>query len=98
MMIRINCSHLPLLSCIRVGVTQREGLYLICYYHLEILIAINDTYLEWIEPKAYLRICMYHLDSNFNTKFESGSLKYLICRVVMKTKDIYIYIYSHGHN
>ena len=38
--------------------TQREGLYLICYYHLEILIAINDTYLEWIEPKAYLRICM----------------------------------------
>ncbi|KAL9680528.1 hypothetical protein QQ045_018408 [Rhodiola kirilowii] len=61
------------MSCIREGVTQREGLCVVSDRHNGILAAMRE--LEWQEPKAYHRVCVRHLQSNFMTKVNDEILK-----------------------
>ena len=63
------------LVCIRIGVTQMSGLWVILYRHLSIMTIINDVHFGWFEPYAYHRVCMRHLASNFMTWFKNKILK-----------------------
>ena len=54
--------------------------------HLDIIAIVNETYSGWTEPDAYYRLCMHHLESNFNTKFKDKTLKDFMCRVAMESK------------
>ncbi|CAM8926977.1 unnamed protein product [Rhodiola kirilowii] len=61
------------MRCIRIGVTQRDGLCVISDRHNGILHAMNEP--EWTEPRAYHRFCSRHVASNFNTKVKNVTLK-----------------------
>ncbi|KAL9667565.1 hypothetical protein QQ045_001927 [Rhodiola kirilowii] len=56
------------MSCIREGVTQREGLCVVSDRHAGILAAMREP--EWREPNAY-----HHFQSNFMTKVKDDVLK-----------------------
>ncbi|KAL9672139.1 hypothetical protein QQ045_028387 [Rhodiola kirilowii] len=61
------------MSCIREGVTQREGLCVVSDRHNGILAAMRET--EWQEPMSYHCVCVRHLQSNFLTKVKDEVLK-----------------------
>ncbi|KAL9664208.1 hypothetical protein QQ045_019606 [Rhodiola kirilowii] len=61
------------ISCIREGVTQREGLCIVSDKHNEILAAMREP--EWQEPMSYHRVCVCHLQSNFMMKVKDEVLK-----------------------
>ena len=63
------------LVCIRIGVTQMSGLWVISDRHLSIMTIMNDAHFGWFEPYAYHRVCMRHLASNFMTRFKNKILK-----------------------
>ncbi|RVW71392.1 Serine/threonine-protein phosphatase 7 long form-like [Vitis vinifera] len=48
-------------------------------------VAVNETYSGWTQPSCH-RFCMFHLASNFNTKFKDKTLKDLMCRAAMESK------------
>ncbi|RVW92111.1 Serine/threonine-protein phosphatase 7 long form-like [Vitis vinifera] len=48
--------------------------------------AVNETCSRWTRPNACHRFCMFHLVSNFNTKFKDKTLKDLMCRAAMENK------------
>ncbi|KAL9680455.1 hypothetical protein QQ045_018334 [Rhodiola kirilowii] len=54
------------MTCIRNGVTQREGLCIISDRHAEIMRVMEED--DWKPPEAYHRICIRHFASNFNLK------------------------------
>ena len=71
------------LACIRNGVTQRMGIYVISDRHPGIMAAMNNPHLGWAAPFAYHKICMRHLASNFMIHFKDKLLKNLVCRVAL---------------
>ncbi|KAL9667359.1 hypothetical protein QQ045_001713 [Rhodiola kirilowii] len=61
------------MSCIREGVTQREGLCAVSDRHAGILAVMCEP--EWREPNAYHHVCVRHLQSNFMMKVKDEVLK-----------------------
>ncbi|KAL9666381.1 hypothetical protein QQ045_000711 [Rhodiola kirilowii] len=54
------------MSCIREGVTSRQGLCVKSDRHGGIMATMNEP--QWSPPNAYNCICVHHFESNFNTK------------------------------
>ncbi|KAL9659079.1 hypothetical protein QQ045_012325 [Rhodiola kirilowii] len=70
-----NSSWKWFMSCIRQGVTQREGLCVVSDRHAGILADMRES--EWCDPKAYHRVCVRHFQSNFMTKaFDHGGFRW----------------------
>ncbi|KAL9671613.1 hypothetical protein QQ045_009183 [Rhodiola kirilowii] len=61
------------MSCIREGVTQREGLCVVSYRNNRILAAMREP--EWQETTIYHHVCVRHLQSNFMMKVKGEVLK-----------------------
>ncbi|XP_021718585.1 uncharacterized protein LOC110686279 [Chenopodium quinoa] len=51
-------------GCIRVHVTQRDGLYVISDRHAGIIATINDPNVGFNKPRVYHRFCVRHMASN----------------------------------
>ena len=87
----IECENIDswewLLACIRNIVTQRMGICVISDKHPGIMVAMSDPHLGWVEPSAYLKICMRHLARNFMTHFKDKLLKNLVYRAALATKQ-----------
>ncbi|KAL9658910.1 hypothetical protein QQ045_015572 [Rhodiola kirilowii] len=73
------------MSCIREGVTQREGLCVVSDRHAGILAVMREP--EWRDPKAYHRVCVRHLQSNFMTKVKDEVLKAKLGDVAYAKKE-----------
>ncbi|KAL9666716.1 hypothetical protein QQ045_001053 [Rhodiola kirilowii] len=73
------------MSCIREGVTQREGLCVVSDRHNRILAAMREP--EWQEPMAYHRVCVRHLQSNFMTKVKDEVFKAKLGDVAYEKKE-----------
>ncbi|KAL9686524.1 hypothetical protein QQ045_023984 [Rhodiola kirilowii] len=74
------------MSCIREGVTQREGLCVVSDRHAGILAAMHEP--EWREPNVYHRVCVRHLQSNFMTKVKDEALKAKLGDVAYAKKEL----------
>ncbi|KAL9660607.1 hypothetical protein QQ045_025424 [Rhodiola kirilowii] len=74
------------MSCIREGVTQREGLFIISNRHTGILAAMRQP--QWSPPHAYHRVCVRHLQSNFMSKVKDFFLKEKLERVAYQRKEL----------
>ncbi|KAL9685438.1 hypothetical protein QQ045_022888 [Rhodiola kirilowii] len=74
------------MSCIREGVTQREGLCVVSDGHAGILATMREP--EWRDPKAYHRVCVRHLQSNFMTKVKDEGLKAKLGDVAYAKKEL----------
>ena len=62
----------------RYVVPDREGICVISDRHNGIIAAINDAYCGFREPRGYHRFCLWHVESNFNSKFKNAYLKKLV--------------------
>ncbi|KAL9676373.1 hypothetical protein QQ045_004587 [Rhodiola kirilowii] len=74
------------MSCIREGVTQWEGLCVVSDRHAGILADMREP--EWRDPKAYHRVCVPHLQSNFMTKVKDEVLKAKLGDVAYAKKEL----------
>ncbi|KAL9691931.1 hypothetical protein QQ045_012359 [Rhodiola kirilowii] len=74
------------MSCIREGVTQREGLCVVSDRHNGILAAMREP--EWRDPKAYHRVYVRHLQRNFMTKAKDEVLKSKLGDVAYAKKEL----------
>ncbi|XP_021740852.1 uncharacterized protein LOC110707150 [Chenopodium quinoa] len=63
------------LGCIRVHVTQRDGLCVISDRHVGIIAAMNDPNVGFTEPRAYHRFCVRHLASNLKTHVRRNDMR-----------------------
>lgn len=72
------------LSCIRLYVTQREGICLMSDRHPGILSAVGNSCLGWQPPMAYHVFCVRHIKSNFNNKFKDTVLKNLVWKAAQQ--------------
>ncbi|KAL9672150.1 hypothetical protein QQ045_028398 [Rhodiola kirilowii] len=81
-----NSSWKWFMSCIREGVTQREGLCVVSDRHPGILAAMREP--EWEEPKAFHRVCVRHLQGNFMTKVKDEVLKAKLGEVAYAKKEL----------
>ncbi|XP_021740856.1 uncharacterized protein LOC110707155 [Chenopodium quinoa] len=63
------------LGCIRVHVTQRDGLCVISDRHAGIIAAMNDPNVGFTEPRAYHRFCVRHLASNLKTHVRRNDMR-----------------------
>ncbi|KAL9666322.1 hypothetical protein QQ045_000650 [Rhodiola kirilowii] len=81
-----NSSWMWFMSCIREGVTQREGLCVVSDMHNGILAAMREP--KWQEPRAFHRICVCHLQRNFMTKVKDEILKAKLGDVAYAKKEL----------
>ncbi|CAM8902856.1 unnamed protein product [Rhodiola kirilowii] len=81
-----NSSWKWFMSCIREGVTKREGLCVVSDRHNGILAAMREP--EWQEPKAFHRVCVRHLQGNFMTKVKDEVLKAKLGEVAYAKKEL----------
>ncbi|XP_021775241.1 uncharacterized protein LOC110739096 [Chenopodium quinoa] len=63
------------MGCIRVHVTQRDGLCVISDRHAGIIAAMNDLNVGFIESRAYHRFCVRHLASNLKTHVRRNDMR-----------------------
>ncbi|XP_021751922.1 uncharacterized protein LOC110717511 [Chenopodium quinoa] len=63
------------LGCIRVHVTQRDGLCVISDRHPGIIAAMNDPNVGFTELRAYHRFCVRHIASNLKTHVRSNDMR-----------------------
>ncbi|KAL9688523.1 hypothetical protein QQ045_032945 [Rhodiola kirilowii] len=73
------------MRCICDGVTSRQGLCVISNGHAGILATMKEP--EWSPPMAYHRVCIKHLQSNFNTKVKDSFLKKKLGKVAYAKKE-----------
>ncbi|KAL9663562.1 hypothetical protein QQ045_018951 [Rhodiola kirilowii] len=81
-----NSSWKWFMSCIREGVTQREGLCIISDRHKGILVTVREP--QWSPPHAYHRVCVRHLQSNFMSKVKDLFLEKKLCHVAYQRKKL----------
>ena len=75
------------LACIKNKVSQQTGICVISNKHPGIMAIMSDPHLGWDAPSAYHKICMFHLASNFMTRFKDKLLKNLVCRAVLASTE-----------
>ncbi|XP_021725293.1 uncharacterized protein LOC110692565 [Chenopodium quinoa] len=63
------------LGCIRVHVTQRDGLCVISDRHPGIIAAMTDPNVGFTEPRAYHRFCVRHIASNLKTHVRRNDMR-----------------------
>jgi len=63
------------LSCIRIHVTQRDGLCIISDRHAGIIAAMNNDNVGFNEPQAYHRFCVRHMASNLRNHVKSSTMR-----------------------
>ncbi|XP_021727154.1 uncharacterized protein LOC110694285 [Chenopodium quinoa] len=63
------------LGCIRVHVTQRDGLCVISDRHAGIIAVMNDPNVGFTEPRAYHRFYVRHLASNLKTHVRRNDMR-----------------------
>ncbi|KAL9669481.1 hypothetical protein QQ045_007028 [Rhodiola kirilowii] len=73
------------MTCIRNGVTQREGLCIISDRHIGIMRVMEKD--EWKPPKAYHRICIRHFASNLNLKVKCIAHRDLITNIAQENQQ-----------
>ncbi|KAL9676568.1 hypothetical protein QQ045_004782 [Rhodiola kirilowii] len=74
------------MTCIRNGVTQREGLCIISDRHAGIMRVMEED--DWKPPKAYHRICIRHFASNFNLKVKCMAKKALLTSIGYENQQV----------
>ncbi|CAM8882725.1 unnamed protein product [Rhodiola kirilowii] len=74
------------MSCIREGVTEREGLCIVSDRHKGILAAMREP--EWSPPHAYHRVCVRHLQSNFMSRVHDLVLEKKLGHVAYQRKQL----------
>ncbi|KAL9679008.1 hypothetical protein QQ045_016861 [Rhodiola kirilowii] len=74
------------MTCIRNGVTQREGLCIISDRHAGIMRVMEED--DWKPPKAYHHICIRHFASNFNIKVKCLAKKALLTSIGYENQQI----------
>ncbi|KAL9688732.1 hypothetical protein QQ045_033156 [Rhodiola kirilowii] len=74
------------MTCIRNGVTQREGLCIISDRHAGIIRVMEED--DWKPSKAYHRICIRHFASNFNIKVKCMVKKALLTSIGYENQQI----------
>ncbi|XP_021750663.1 uncharacterized protein LOC110716351 [Chenopodium quinoa] len=63
------------LGCIRVHVTQRDGLCVISDRHPGIIAVMTDPNVGFTEPRAYHRFCVRHIASNLKTHVRRNDMR-----------------------
>ncbi|KAL9683341.1 hypothetical protein QQ045_015161 [Rhodiola kirilowii] len=81
-----NSSWKWFMSCIREGVTQREGLRIISDRYKGILASMREP--GWSPPHAYHHLCVCHLQSNFMIKVKDLFLKEKLGSVAYQRKEL----------
>ncbi|KAL9659527.1 hypothetical protein QQ045_024333 [Rhodiola kirilowii] len=74
------------MTCIRSGVTQRDGLCIISDRHIGIMRVMEEE--DWSPPRAYHRICIRHFASNFNQKAKCIAHKDLLTNIAEENQQI----------
>ncbi|KAL9680146.1 hypothetical protein QQ045_018024 [Rhodiola kirilowii] len=72
------------MTCIRSGVTQRDGLCIISDRHIGIMRAMEEE--AWSPPRAYHRLCLRHFTSNFNQKAKCLAHKDLLYNIAKENQ------------
>ncbi|KAL9679830.1 hypothetical protein QQ045_017700 [Rhodiola kirilowii] len=81
-----NSSWKWFMSCIWEGVTQQEGLCVVSDMHNGILAAMREP--EWQKHRAFHRVSVRHLQSNFMTKVKDEVLKAKLGDVAYAKKEL----------
>ncbi|KAL9688003.1 hypothetical protein QQ045_032415 [Rhodiola kirilowii] len=74
------------MTCIRSGVTQRDGLCIFSDMHIGIMRVMEEE--AWSPPRAYHRLCLRHFTSNFNQKAKCLSHKDLFYNIADENHQI----------
>lgn len=68
------------LYCIRLYVTQRQGICLISSQHKGIISALSNPHFCWRPDNMFHRFCLRHIASNFNERFHDKHLMEMIMK------------------
>ncbi|KAL9681163.1 hypothetical protein QQ045_012944 [Rhodiola kirilowii] len=74
------------MTCLRSGVTQRDGLCIISDRHIGIMRAMEEV--DWSPPRAYHRVCLRHFVSNSNQKAKCMAHKKLLYNIAEENQQI----------